>query len=190
MSAWTWVAFAVTILCELVLLAAVVVSLRSPRRRVWPPPGRRSWQFHLTFWPVVVGVLSAIALAWLDWNTFLWRDDERILFGGAFVALGLGLADWGVRSLGRPTSAGLGGPFLERGPYRFSRNPQYVGDILAVVGFAIVANSRLLWIAAGLAVVALVLGPFAEEAWLDERYGEEYAAYRRRTPRFLGRPRA
>ena len=138
---------------------------------------------------MIVGVTAAIALAWLDWNTFLWKADERILVGGALVAFGLGIADWGVRTLGRPVSSGLGGPFQERGPYRYSRNPQYVGDILATLGFAILANSRLLWMAAVLAVVGLVLGPFAEEAWLRRTYGDRYEVYARRIPRFIGIPR-
>ena len=185
-SGWTWIAFAVVLACEIVLVAAVVLSLVSPRRRIWPPPGKSTWQFHLTFWPVVVGVPAALALAWLDWNTFLWKDDERILAGGALIAFGLGIADWGVRTLGRPTSSGLGGPFQERGPYRFSRNPQYVGDLMAAVGFALVANSRLLWIATLLGLVGLVLGPLAEEAWLRQTYGETFEAYARRIPRFVG----
>ena len=189
MNRWAGVAFAVTIACELVLLAAVVVSILRPDRRIWPPPRRASWQFHLTFWPVIVGVAAAVALAWLDWNTFVWTGDERNLVGGALIAFGLGIADWGVRALGRPTSAGLGGPFREVGPYRLSRNPQYVGDILAAIGFAVVANSRLLWIATLLAVVGLVLGPFAEERWLRRTYGETYEAYARRIPRFVGIPR-
>src|SRR5919106_4452082 len=189
MSSWTWLAFAITIACEVVLLAAVLQSLLRPENRIWPPTGKGTWQFHVTFWPVILGVTAAIALAWLDWNTFIWKEDERILVGGALIAFGLGIADWGVRALGRSTSSGLGGPFQERGPYRFSRNPQYVGNILAVVGFAVVANSRLLWIATVLAIVGLVLGPFAEEAWLRRTSGETFEAYVRRVPRFVGIPR-
>jgi protein-S-isoprenylcysteine O-methyltransferase Ste14 len=189
-NSWTWTAFAITIASEVVLLAAVVVSILRPERRIWPPPGKSTWQFHVTFWPVIIGVAAGIALAWLDWNSFVWTADERILVGGVLVALGLGIADWGVRALGRPTSSGLGGPFHESGPYRYSRNPQYVGDILAVIGIAIVANSRLLWIAAAPAILGLALGPFAEEGWLRRTYGEGYEAYARRIPRFVGIPRS
>lgn len=186
MSAWTWFAFVMVIACEAVLLTAVVISILRPASRIWPPPGRGTWQYHVTWWPVLVGVPAGIALAWLDWNTFVWPAEERILVGGALIAFGLGLADWGVRTLGRPTSSGLGGPLQERGPYRWSRNPQYVGDILAVIGLGIVANSRLLWIGCLIGVVGLVLGPFAEEAWLRERYGAAFESYARRVPRFLG----
>ncbi len=181
--------FVVVLGCEAVLLAAVVLSLLRPDLRIWPPPDRRSWRFHVTFWPVIAGVLAAIVLAWRDWNTFIWGGGERILVGGALIAVGLGLADWGVRTLGRIASSGLGGEFREAGPYRFSRNPQYVGDILATVGLAVVANSTLLWIVTAPALAALVLAPYAEEPWLRSRFGASYESYRARVPRFLGFPR-
>jgi len=187
---WAWLAFTVTLACEAVLLATVMISLVRPELRIWPPPRKGTWQFHVTFWPVVVGVAAAVALAWRDWNSFVWKADERILVGGALIGVGLGIADWGVRTLGRIASSGLGGEFREAGPYRYSRNPQYVGDILATIGLAVVANSTLLWIAALLAVVGLVLGPYAEEPWLRARFGESYEAYRARVPRFVGVPRS
>lgn len=188
MDALTAFAFGVTLACVIVLVGAVVISLLRPELRVWPPPGKGTWQYHLTLWPVIVGVLGGIVLAWRDWNSFVWKGDERILVGGALIGAGLGLADWGVRSLGRIASSGLGGEFREAGPYRFSRNPQYVGDILATIGLAVVANSTLLWIAALIALVGLVLAPYAEEPWLRARFGESYEKYRVRVPRFLGIP--
>jgi protein-S-isoprenylcysteine O-methyltransferase Ste14 len=188
LDALTAFAFGVTLACVIVLVGAVVISLLRPELRVWPPPGKGTWQYHLTLWPVIVGVLGGIVLAWRDWNSFVWKGDERILVGGALIGAGLGLADWGVRSLGRIASSGLGGEFREAGPYRFSRNPQYVGDILATIGLAVVANSTLLWIAALIALVGLVLAPYAEEPWLRARFGESYEKYRVRVPRFLGIP--
>ena len=184
-----WLALAVVLACEAVLLGAVVASILRPDLRMWPPPGKGTWQFHLTFWPVIAGVGGAMVLAWRDWNTFLWKADERILAGGALIAVGLGLADWGVRTLGRIASSGLGGEFRVAGPYRFTRNPQYVGDILATIGLAVVANSTLLWMATVPALAGLVLAPYAEEPWLRERFGASYDAYRARVPRFVGIPR-
>jgi protein-S-isoprenylcysteine O-methyltransferase Ste14 len=183
-----WLAFGITLACVIVLVGAVVISLLCPDLRIWPPPGKGSWQYHLTLWPVIIGVLGGIVLAWRDWNTFVWKGDERILVGGALIGAGLGLDDWGVRTLGRNASSGLGGEFREAGPYRFSRNPQYVGDILATIGLAVVANSTLLWIAALFALVGLVLAPYAEEPWLRARFGESYEGYRARVPRFLRIP--
>lgn len=185
----TLAAFAAVLASEALLLGAVVVSMIRPELRIWPPPRKNTWQFHVTFWPVITGVLGAIVLAWRDWNTFVWKADERILVGGVLIALGLGLADWGVRALGRFTSSGLGGELRAAGPYRFSRNPQYVGDILATIGLAVVANSTLLWIVTVPALAGLILAPYAEEPWLRARFGPGYETYRARVPRFIGIPR-
>jgi protein-S-isoprenylcysteine O-methyltransferase Ste14 len=37
-----------------------------------------------------------------------------------------------------------------------------------------------------LTIVVSAFFPFAEEPWLREHYGEEYEAFRERTPRFVG----
>lgn len=180
--------FVFVLLSEALLLAALVVSIVRPERRFWPPPdARRSWRWWAVWIATVVAIGGAIVLGILDWNTFVFDHRARYLVGGAAIALGLGLADWGVRTLGSRTSSGRGGEFRVAGPYRWTRNPQYMGDMLAMIGFAIVANSLEVWIAGLVGCVCLVLTPFAEEAWLAERYGEPYEAYRRRVPRFFGR---
>ena len=70
------------------------------------------------------------------------------------------------------------------GPYRFTRNPQYVGNIMFFVGTSIVANSLLLWITHALFSLVFVLYPITEERWLEDQYGQAYREYRRTTPRF------
>jgi protein-S-isoprenylcysteine O-methyltransferase Ste14 len=86
-------------------------------------------------------------------------------------------------------SLGLKEALVEAGPYRFTRNPQYVGDIFLLLGWAIVCNSLQTWVVSILAAVWFALAPFTEELWLREQYGEAYEAYRHRVPRYLGRPR-
>jgi len=182
--------FGIVLLGEAILLVALVVSIVRPEQRFWPPPdARRSWRWWVVWVATMVAILGGIGVGILDWNTFVFDDRVRYLVGGVAVAFGLGLADWGVRSLGSRTSSGQGGEFRLAGPYRWTRNPQYLGDMLAMAGFAVVANSLLVWIAALLGCACLALAPFAEEAWLAERYGEPYERYRERVPRFLGRRR-
>ena len=74
---------------------------------------------------------------------------------------------------------------MERGPYRISRNPQYVADIAMLAGFAILANSTYAWITCLLGMVWFVLAPFTEEPWLRDQFGVEYELYMKRVPRFL-----
>ena len=86
------------------------------------------------------------------------------------------------------------GPCFElvtTGPYRYSRNPQYVGTIPAVLGYAIICNSTLALMTAPLLGALFVLVMLAEESWCRENLGAAYEAYASRVPRFFGlcRPR-
>ena len=41
--------FGVAVIIGIVVLAGAVWSVVVPGRRLWPPPGRGSWQYLLTF---------------------------------------------------------------------------------------------------------------------------------------------
>lgn len=186
---WPHVIFAVVLATELFLLAALLLSIRRPRRRIWPPPGQRSWQFWSVWVATAVAFLGSAALAFLDYGTFLFDHVAWKWIGGALIVLGTALADWGVRTLTSRTSRGLVGEFRRRGPYRWTRNPQYLGHIAVVLGVMLAFDSALVVVSGLLAIACLILTPIAEEPWLAERYGEEYQEYLRTVPRFLGRPR-
>ena len=94
------------------------------------------------------------------------------------------LAVWGIVTLGGMNSSGLKGGFVSSGPYRFTRNPQYVGDIMLFVGVSMTANSLLLWITHTLLTLVFVMAPLTEERWLEDQYGQVYREYRRDVPRF------
>lgn len=183
-------AFGLAFLTELALLASLIVSIYRPRFRIWPPPGQRTWQFWCVWVWTAVAFVSSVALAFLDHGSFVLDHVAWKVAGAALIVLGTALADWGVRTLTSRTSRGLGGAFKRRGPYRWSRNPQYLGHIAVVTGFILAFDSVHLAITGLLAIGCLVLAPLAEEPWLAGRYGEEYREYRRGVPRFLGRPRS
>ena len=88
-------------------------------------------------------------------------------------------------TLGFAESRSFSRELVRRGPYRYSRNPQYVGAPPAYFGWAIACNSQLVLIVAALGSVALLLQPFVEEPWLRKRFGAQYDAYAREVPRFL-----
>ncbi len=73
------------------------------------------------------------------------------------------------------------------GPYRYTRNPQYVSNLGVMLGEALVFNSGgmllyalLMWFLAQLFLVRW------EEPHLTRRFGAAYVAYKRRVPRWLG----
>jgi protein-S-isoprenylcysteine O-methyltransferase Ste14 len=77
---------------------------------------------------------------------------------------------------------------VQGGVFNHCRNPLYLGNILMCVGIAIVAQS---WVFL-LGVLPAILLAYscivaAEEAYLRERFGAQYAAYCARVPRWLPR---
>ena len=81
----------------------------------------------------------------------------------------------------KPTTA-----IITTGPYRFSRNPSYVGLTLVYVGIGIAADS--IWIL-GLLIPALAVMHYGvivrEERYLENKFGEEYLRYKRSVRRWL-----
>ena len=75
------------------------------------------------------------------------------------------------------------------GPYRWSRNPQYVGWFLFLLGFAL--NDWSLWCLAALLVVVIYLHLLilVEEEHLRRVFGKQYLDFCKKVPRYAGRMR-
>ena len=81
----------------------------------------------------------------------------------------------------RPTTT-----IVESGPYRFTRNPIYLGMFLGQIGLAIAFDN--LWLLMMLVPFALVIryGVVArEEAYLGRKFGDVYRGYCSRVRRWL-----
>src|SRR6202011_5591919 len=106
------------------------------------------------------------------------------LVGLIVVVLGLGLAIWARRYLGRnwgmPMTQKLDPELVTTGPYRQVRHPIYTGIILAMVGTAIAVSVYAL-------IPVLVLGAYfaysarTEERYLAEQFPDSYPPYQRST---------
>jgi protein-S-isoprenylcysteine O-methyltransferase Ste14 len=179
-----WV-FLLDVALLFLLLAGAVWSVAFPVRRFWPPPGRISWQYWLTWtaFYLVFGLNTALLI--LNWNAWVFEGNVRFMVGLPLALLGALLVSWGIVTLGTQNTSGLKAGFVSAGPYRFTRNPQYLGDIIVFFGLSIIANSLYLWITHILTIIIFVIIPLAEETWLEEQYGEEYLHYKHRIPRFL-----
>jgi protein-S-isoprenylcysteine O-methyltransferase Ste14 len=91
---------------------------------------------------------------------------------------------------GRGTPAPFDPPreFVARGPYRYVRNPMYLGGLAVILGAG-------LWLRSGsLALLAIAFFGLAhlfvivyEEPALERRFGERYRAYQRAVRRWLPR---
>jgi protein-S-isoprenylcysteine O-methyltransferase Ste14 len=71
------------------------------------------------------------------------------------------------------------------GPFRYLRNPIYMGLDLLALGSAIWVPTPMLWLSVVLMIIGGDVRARAEEGVLRETFGEEYRAYAARTRRFL-----
>lgn len=116
--------------------------------------------------------------------------------GAAIVVVGGSLALWCVLAfalVGRGTPAPFDPPrrLVRRGPYRFVRNPMYLGALLVLAGASLFFGSlALLAFAAGFAVATHAFVVLYEEPTLRRIFGEEYEEYRRAVRRWLPLPPA
>ena len=110
--------------------------------------------------------------------------------GGVLVIAGLALARSFFRALRHadtPVSPYRSAAALvTTGPYRFSRNPGYLGMTLGYAGIAILSGA--LWVLVPLVGTLLLIDRGVirrEERHLARAYGEEYARDRARTRRWI-----
>jgi protein-S-isoprenylcysteine O-methyltransferase Ste14 len=137
-----------------------------------------------------VAIILGLAVNWLLPLPFLPAGIPVGWLGALVFVLALALAVWAVITISR---AGSNVPtnqpttvIVESGPYRFTRNPIYLGMFLGLVGLAIAFDS--LWLLLMLVAFALVIryGVVArEEAYLERKFGNVYGAYRSRVRRWL-----
>ncbi len=132
-----------------------------------------------------LSILGALVLGVLDWNSFILDHPVRFALGAALAAPGGAFALWGFLGLGVHASQGFAGELTATGAYRYSRNPQYVGTIVGLLGYVLICNSVLTLIVWVLWSVWFVLAPLAEEPWLREQLGAGYREYAAKVPRFL-----
>jgi protein-S-isoprenylcysteine O-methyltransferase Ste14 len=115
-------------------------------------------------------------------------------FAGMIVAaVGAAVALWSILTfalVGRGTPAPFDPPrrLVIRGPYRFVRNPMYLGAALALAGAALFYESGALWAyAAGFLLLTHVLVVSYEEPTLRRQFGPSYDEYTRQVARWIPR---
>ncbi len=180
--------FGITLFFEIILGIALIVSLAYPKRRVWPPPKRGSWQYWYIHFSTESAIFCFFALGFLDWNTFLFQNWLRFVFALLFIVLGAAIFLWALRTLTINTSLGSKGMLVNNGPYEKSRNPQYLGTILFFSGIMLLFNSLYQFGTGIVGLICFFLAAFAEELWLREQFKKEYDIYWNKVPRFMFLP--
>lgn len=143
--------------------------------------------------PPILFILTAVVMGIVCWGT---GSEHNILypynlFGLFFLVVGLGMASWGSRLFRRLNTNIMTfdepDVLVTQGLYRFTRNPMYLGFVIAILGIAILYQG---------AIVAFVLAflffivtdrwyiKFEERAMLS-KFGEEYQNYCNNTRRWI-----
>ena len=180
----TTIAFAIAVGSLLITFVGVAVSALGVAN-YWPP-GERNWAFYIQWSLSQLFSSALLVVAVLDWNSLGLPRLPTLAVGSILFVIGFVVAIAAGRDLGVEETTGLTGELRTGGWYRYSRNPQYVGYIVASVGFALLANSTLTAVLCAMYVGWWLTLPFAEEPWLREQYGKSYERYAGRVPRFVG----
>ena len=140
--------------------------------------------------PWALAILAGLVVGWLYPLQFVPASIPRAWVGGGLFVLAVALAVWAIvtiRKAGtqfdvhKPTTT-----IVENGPYRFTRNPIYLGMFLSQAGIAIGFDD--LWVLATLVPFYFVIrhGVVArEEAYLERKFGTVYRGYKSRVRRWL-----
>jgi protein-S-isoprenylcysteine O-methyltransferase Ste14 len=90
-----------------------------------------------------------------------------------------------MRNIGIKQMFGLKGNLIVQGPFRFSRNPEYLGFISLLISGLIISGSIYVFYVNFIGITWFLLAPLTEEKWLYEQFGESYARYTNKVPRFF-----
>lgn len=180
-----FVFFGTTLVLEFLLGGGLIVSLLCPKYRIWPPPKKGLWQYWYIHFSTESSIFCFLVLGFLDWNTFFLKHWLRFVFAPLFIAVGAIILLWALRTLTINTSLGSKAKLVNEGPYKYSRNPQYLGTILFFSGTILLFNSLYQFVTGTIGIIWFLFAAFVEEPWLRERFKEEYDAYCKEVPRFI-----
>ena len=182
----THTVFAISAAAALFLLVSALLAIARPGQRFWPPtPGDRI-AYRRFWWPFRLLVGGVVLLAFLDYRA-AWEPGALLTTIGAgllFVGFGFGFYLSGF--LGWNDAHGDPTHLTTTGWYAWSRNPIYVATIIGMIGLGVLVGSWLESVLLLLWAALYVVAPFLEEPWLEREFGDQYVAYQRSVPRFVG----
>jgi protein-S-isoprenylcysteine O-methyltransferase Ste14 len=168
-----------------VLIGLTLWSIFVPQKRIWPPTLKQSWQYKVYWGLFYICVVLDVVLVFYEFDSWNINDNISFFIGIPLILFGLFVLIFSIYTLGIKNTYGLQGQFTIKGLYKYTRNPQYVGDFILLSGLILFINSLDLIILFVLEIITFILMPFAEEIWLEEQYGQEYLNYKYKTSRFL-----
>jgi protein-S-isoprenylcysteine O-methyltransferase Ste14 len=141
----------------------------------------------------LLAVMLSVGMNWL-WPLdlgFRIPIPLRYWLGGLIVVVAIiGLGVWSFilfKGHGQSPNPWKPTPAIEkRGPFRFTRNPMYLQMVLVCLGLSVFLMNW--WLLALTPLVAWLLHRYAilpEEAYLEQKFGDDYLAYKCRVRRWV-----
>ena len=138
----------------------------------------------------LVGAMLAMVLLHFYFPVWEFGAPGARYVGIALIVIGVVFGFWAVFLFRRANTGVV--PFTAatflvlRGPYRYTRNPMYVGMALVLLGSAVYLASLAPFLVLPLFIL-FINNRFilAEEAMLEEAFGEAYREYKARVRRWL-----
>ncbi|MFN3716328.1 MAG: methyltransferase family protein [Thiobacillus sp.] len=130
---------------------------------------------------------------WLDrrWQPLPWDDGVVSgLLGWVWLGVGLALFGWTLWTFHRHRTTvnpyAAASVLCTDGPFRYTRNPIYLGDWFILVGVALILNTVWPLLFAPLVWAMLRYGVIRhEEAHLEAKFGETYRVYKAKVRRWV-----
>lgn len=172
------------------LLMGFVWRITDPRNFIqrWTDILGRQLKYSIFSYTIIL-----VSLFW--YRFFKWPDSNLdiifISFGFFLFYFGLLTCIWAKvvmkKSWGIPSQLDVQRQkkLIVQGPFKISRNPIYLGIIIALLGYSIALRSMLLPIIVGLAIWYFNRAINKEEKLLENNFGKSYIQYKKRVPRFF-----
>ena len=108
------------------------------------------------------------------------------IFAVGFILMLICIANFAIRGKGTLSPADPTKKLVISGPYRYSRNPMYVGVTMMLIGESIYFQSYVLWAYSLFIFIAFNLFIiFFEEPRLQDDFGSEYNEYVKKVRRWF-----
>ena len=137
---------------------------------------------YRSYTPIPWGILMLI---FYNGNLLSW------LIGGTLLIIGEAIRIWAIifaGSLTRTTTCVKAKELVTCGPFSYTRNPLYIGNIIIYVGFGVLTYSLFPYLqilALGWFIFQYNLIIRLEEEFLESKFGELYIEYKKNVPRFF-----
>lgn len=143
--------------------------------------------------PVYVLAIAGI-MWWLDksWPVFVWLDNSLNMLGLVIIVIAALLDLWSLglfvrsKTTVNPMKPVNTNKLVLDGMYKITRNPMYLGMLIALTGWWIYLGSLsplfMLPVFVWLLTVQQII---PEEAVLEEKFGAEYLSYKQRVRRWI-----